>query len=145
MTKEELLRPRYKVIAKWPGMEAEPFHFDQIITLQRHVSEDGNEFIHVPIKHMPNSYMRQGFFDNYPHLFQPLQWWEERKPEDMPEYVKGDEAVFKAVWREGAITENGKQPMRMVIDEGYGDWQVISNVMCHFESATEEEYIQYKN
>lgn len=23
----------------------------------------------------------------YPHLFHHLKWWEERKPEDMPEYV----------------------------------------------------------
>lgn len=83
MTLIELLSPRYKVIAPWPGMDAEPFHLGQVVTLQRHVIEDGHIWIHMPIKHMPNSYMRQEFFDNFSHLFKKLEWWEDRKPEDM--------------------------------------------------------------
>ena len=27
-------------------------------------------------------------FDKFPANFRPLQWWEKRKPEDMPDYVK---------------------------------------------------------
>lgn len=63
----------------------------------------------------------------------------------MPLYVKGEKVVYEAEWQEGVVTENCKQPMRMKIDEGYGDWAVIANVMCHFEPASEEEYIQYKD
>jgi hypothetical protein len=25
---------------------------------------------------------------SYPHLFRKLEWWEDRSPKDMPEYVK---------------------------------------------------------
>jgi hypothetical protein len=28
------------------------------------------------------------YFAPYPHLFRPLQWWEERTEDEMPEYVK---------------------------------------------------------
>lgn len=35
---------------------------------------------------------------HYPHLFQPLPWYKERPPEDMPEYVKHENGgVFKVV------------------------------------------------
>jgi hypothetical protein len=84
MTKEELLAPRYKIIAPYPGMEAEPFHLEQIITLTKN---EINEWIHIPIRHIPGSYMREGFFESFPHLFKQLHWAEDRKIEDMPEYL----------------------------------------------------------
>lgn len=87
-TVEELLKPRYKVIVPWPGMEVEPFALGQIVTLQKHPSDEEEGFIHIPLKHIPGSYMREQFFLNYPHLFRKLEWWEERAPEDMPKYVK---------------------------------------------------------
>ena len=64
MTVEELLMPRYKVIADYPGMD------------------DSYEIGEV----LKPAYT--GIVDAYPHLFRKLNWWEERKVEDMPEYVK---------------------------------------------------------
>lgn len=89
-----LLIPRYRVKDIWPSMELEPFRLGQIVTLQWHKAEG---YIHVPIKHIPGSYMRQGFFDKFKNLFEPLPWYAERKEEDMPEYIrfKQDGAVFK--------------------------------------------------
>lgn len=88
ITPEELLKPRYKVIATWPGMHVEPFRLGQVITLQPYEDEDYKGFIHIPIKHIPGSFMREGFFSGYPHLFKKLEWWEERPIDEMPEYVK---------------------------------------------------------
>jgi hypothetical protein len=70
MTPEDLLKPRYKVIADYPGCRWEVGH---IIEMKRVATSVDDKY-----------------FDNYPHLFQPLKWYEERKPEDMPEYVKSE-------------------------------------------------------
>ena len=85
MTPEELMKPRYKVTADYPGSR---FIIGQILKKVKTVS--GKEF--VP------SMLQQP--DDFPHLFQPLKWWEDRKPEDMPEYLKvyyKDEVQFHKV------------------------------------------------
>lgn len=112
MTPEELLKPRRKVIAPFPGM-----HF---------IGEGGfsnNEIFYPEYKH--ERYYHNGVdIDNYPHLFKNLEWWEERKPEDMPEYYKIDGKVFK--WE----PEHG---LKCCIARG------------HVLPATKEEYEAYTN
>lgn len=80
----DLMKPRYKVIAPFPQM-----HF---------IGEGGfsTDAIFYP-EHKNEKYFYNGVnIDAYPHLFKKLQWFEERKPEDMPEYVKNlNETVFK--------------------------------------------------
>lgn len=63
----DLLAPRYKVIAPWPSLG------DDVEV--GFIYEKCTEYM---CKHM----------DRYPHLFRKLEWWEERKPEEMPEYVE---------------------------------------------------------
>lgn len=80
----ELLKPRYKVIADWPGMK-----FDV-----------GEILFESYTKGLTNDYIKNGWCDKYPHLFKPLQWWEDRKPEEMPKYLKlkpGQEWVSKPI------------------------------------------------
>jgi hypothetical protein len=82
MTKEELLRPRYKVINIWPDMDKMALCQGEIITLDK-------QFVNKQACiRRGDSTLYDAFFDNYPHLFQPLEWWEERAPEDMPKYLK---------------------------------------------------------
>ncbi len=81
MTTEELLKPRYKVIADWPG--------------------SGNILGHVFVLNNNEAMMFTSqweakdsrFFNHYPHLFRKLEWWEYRLPEDMPQYVKVQDSV----------------------------------------------------
>lgn len=70
----------------------------------------------------------------YPAVFEPLDWWEFRRTDEMPEKVKdANGKVFKVLrWTEGVETENGIQPMRMQLKGEVGDWQVIANVMCFY-------------
>lgn len=63
MSTEELLRPRYKVIAQYP-------------------------FSPHPIGHIIKTAFGNKYFDQYPHLFKKLEWYEERNIDEMPEYVK---------------------------------------------------------
>jgi len=77
-TEVDLLAPRYKVIADWPGRE-----FPIGLIISNYVDDiwgDGK-----------NYEFRESelWFKKYPHLFKRLEWWEDIKVEDMPKYMKG--------------------------------------------------------
>lgn len=79
MIPEELLKIRYKVIADYP--ENKYFKIGDILI----------ESDHIPKGRFGKKITRHWASVNahdYPHLFKPLFWWEDRKPEDMPEYVR---------------------------------------------------------
>lgn len=72
--------------------------------------------------------------EKFPHLFKPLQWWEFRKVDDMPEFVRlKDKGIFKVdVWDfiyEEAMIFNG---------------DLISTVSIELLTpSTSEEYDEY--
>lgn len=74
LSTEQLLMPRYKVIADYP--------------MSSHAVGDvltyliGGTFVNERIR------VKEDSLQNYPAIFKPLSWWEERALEDMPEYVK---------------------------------------------------------
>lgn len=77
---EGLLHQRYKVIAHYPNCEfaiGEVLQYEPETETTRPVLKDELGYETYTINP-----------DNYPAIFKPLQWWEERKPEEMPEYVK---------------------------------------------------------
>lgn len=68
---EDLMIPRYKVIADYPGCFAIVGSvWDEDVIINYLLQND------------------ERYINKYPHLFKELYWWEERKPEDMPMYVK---------------------------------------------------------
>ena len=92
MTVEQLMMPRYKVTNNWPSMR--DFELHQVVTLDKEFSPQYRMWTITDCQGERNYITK--FFDNYPHLFQPLPWWAERKVEDMPEYVKdGNGEVYK--------------------------------------------------
>jgi hypothetical protein len=102
MTTEELMKPRYKAIADYPYSG-------------RKVGD---------VFHPSDVKAHSLFLDRYPHLFSKLEWWEERKTEDMPEYYKIDGTIYK--WER----EHG---LKCCIARG------------HVLPATESEYNEYIN
>lgn len=74
MTPQELLKPRYKIIAAYPHMALDQHDVGDII------SPYGMGFVY------PEKVREQ--YESYPHLFKRLEWWEERRPEDLPIHVK---------------------------------------------------------
>lgn len=71
MSIEELLKPRFKVIADWLGN-------DCFIV--------GDIFFDDDIRRTTKKW-KNAVFSGFPHLFKKLEWWEERKKSDMPEYA----------------------------------------------------------
>ena len=135
----ELLKQRYKVYDDYPQT---PFQIGDIF----HVNDD-EEYISQSISIQPSK---------YPHLFKKLGWWEDRKIEDMPIYLK----------RTGMVDDNDNPlPERYLkvkqhFNYGHGEWRDNSvHIFCiapsertygtglfysEFEPCTEEEYFKNK-
>jgi hypothetical protein len=126
MTPEELLKPRWKIISPIPFKEEDDFWQVGEI-LDRDWGWNGND--------------EEGFkyrISHYPHLFKPLQWWEERQIDDMPEYVKVGIELFKIIeWK----TCSGAA---ICFDEVEQDRRSIMFYMKGTLPATLEEYEAYK-
>ncbi len=88
MSEQELLQPRYKVIADYPYS---PY------TIGSLMEDTGTRFLlsrtncyddfKMDIVEQDN-YVSEETILKYPHLFKKLDWWEQRKNSDMPEYIK---------------------------------------------------------
>jgi hypothetical protein len=128
MTPEELLIERYKVIAPYPhspykvGDIIKPNNGRFVLTQTSHRDEWGET---VRTEHLHNIEVAK----EYKELFQRLEWWEDRKPEEMPEYVKHKTGKVLKV-KEHLISG-------CKLDGGY--WAVYSNLL----PATAAEYEAY--
>ena len=75
LTPEELLEKRYKVIALWIKSPLK-INIGDIIKWDDLTGDfycKGERF--------------NKDLESYPHLFQPMEWWQDRDVKDMPEYV----------------------------------------------------------
>jgi hypothetical protein len=82
MIVEELLTPRFKVIAGYPDSKTA---VGEIFTLKFRPN-NGNVY-GIEILGTAGIW-DQAYFERYPHLFKKLEWWEERELEQMPLHVK---------------------------------------------------------
>jgi hypothetical protein len=101
-TTHELLKPRYKVIATFPFnnyfmlnevMELNEFDDRGHLSLHEYFINKGSlSGIESPVV------FHESALNLYPHLFKRLEWWEDRRPDEMPEYVSANngDGVFKA-------------------------------------------------
>lgn len=79
MNNEQLMLTRYKVIADFPNSDM----------------DTGEIYTRLPTGNWKCNRDSRGYgaatvpqFHCFPHLFKRLEWWEDRAPEEMPEYVK---------------------------------------------------------
>lgn len=118
MTVEELLKPRYKVISKYPGSE-DWEEIDAIIELP-----DSR------YKYCDDILCGEDYFDSYPNIYERMQWWDDRQV--LPEYVKHNFT--------GAIVGTGNQskitPSDILTSDGW--WTLYD---C--QPATETEYLKH--
>lgn len=129
MTPEQLLRPRYLVIA-----EDTSNHNWKIRDIY---SIDGNN-AYNETQGFGIAPFPAPFFDKYPHLFRRLEWWEMRDEKDMPEYVKLKDERTRQVRKYEA---NFTVIIFNAIDEG--EWDMCYCADC--VPSTETEYQTYLN
>lgn len=138
MTPEQLLQPRIKVIADYFHS---PYQIGDLL-------EGNGEDFHVTT----TSYADDGeihYIDNYceiqtvkkhPHLFRELPWYEDRKPEDMPEYVKRNYEGRTLFYRK-ELTTIGSMYKYNGLPEGEPP---LLNYIDSCLPATREEYEAYQ-
>jgi hypothetical protein len=118
----DLLKPRVKCIAPYPGMN------------NRKVGDiiEWIEGLHGPQD------LWLGVYGEYPHLFKPLQWWEERGIDEMPEYVK-------CIWENKLIGIYKIQKWEIENRRGLISQTQVISISEGVEPATENEYLKYVN
>jgi hypothetical protein len=123
------MEPRYKVLATYPGS---PFSVKEVYSVGEILQED---FAFT----LPRE------IDQYPHLFYKMQWWEERKDEDLPPYLRIFDVVWKVdKWAHGIVE---RQPIAYS-DSEKGRKDHFLSVTWYFNKAnslpaTQEEYEHY--
>ena len=113
----ELMKPRFLVIADYPNSE---------YTVGEIVTPDSDLWIHSNMKLCYPS------VEKFPQIFRKLEWWEERKVEEMPMYVRippNGNVIKCTAWYLNNMNWYGEvdgKRQRIFLD--------------YFEPATEEEY-----
>lgn len=158
MTKDitELMRERYKVIAPMPFGKFMVgdilMHLKVITKLDQKEGEliwrvvggrFGGQSVGIPMIKDP---------ETYPHLFKKLEWWEDRKPEEMPEYVRYgyfpyEEEDWAVVHVDGtelwhSFEKDGYFGLRYKKSQG---GMFIGEGAPSFYPAAPEQYTQYIN
>lgn len=117
---QELLKPRYLVIADYPYS---PWIVGEILL----VDNKKGELVGESIGYVDYAYrIFENEISNFPHLFRKLEWWEHRKPEELPQYVKSLDK-FGEVFRA----------------DGFTSLEQAAKYLNLFP-ATEQEYLTYQ-
>ena len=140
---DALLAPRYKVIADYPFCSC---NIGDIIPCYESAVFWGIEC---------NDTSGKVYMSDYPHLFKKLEWWEERKIEEMPEYVKQTGMIYG----NGEPAPDWYLKVKKHFNAGNGEWRDDSiKIFCAypdnrsigismnyagFEPTTEPEYLSY--
>lgn len=128
MTTDELMKPRYKQIADYPNSL---FKTGDILYIFETVEEC--EAFNTREGHAPrlNSYDQWG---KYPDIYQRLQWWQDRLPENMPEYVKDENGIV------GKLGERYSRNLKNCVMVTFKEGNAIVNHFKHWLPATKDEY-----
>ena len=141
MTKQELMTNRYEVIANYPNS---PFEIGDI------VFKCDNTNVYAIKKYCGEYHVENP--GEYPEIFKKLEWYEKRKIEEMPEYLKVITSinhnkdigkVIKAV--PGGLRSGHKGYEKNSWSESEKEYcSGFDNIILScFEPATEEEYLSY--
>lgn len=121
MTPEDLMKPRYKVIADFPQWSSFKYKIGDLL------EKLGIHFVGSGTSRGIN----ENEIDLYPAIFKKLEWWEERKESDMPQYVKKGERFYDL------SNANEKYP-----DSFMFDYPMTEHWVAYYDClpATKEEY-----
>lgn len=131
MTTEQLLVPRFKVIAAYPGSK----HYYKVGDI---LTDNGKD----AVTNQKGDAVPYGDWAQYPHLFKKLEWWHDRSIEDLPKYVNDTMnagSIHKIDWylkHDVVAFVIGCGPVR---DKTYAPEEFTG-----FEPATEAEYNEFK-
>lgn len=120
MTTEELLQPRFKVIANFP---------DNTRNIGDIIYVDNKKE-----KYWSDNYEK--WLSTFPHLFKKLEWFEDRKVEDLPEYLKDEFETYDGYYK--VLKYHLNLGTVNVINNKYG--LLNDQFIQTFQPSTKEEY-----
>ncbi len=136
MTPQELLTPRYQVIATYPNS---PFLIGRILLFDEY-DRVNNIYWHKYSEDEP-IHLDTGDVGKYSHIFKKLEWWEQRKPDDMPLFIKLEYEYLHIKFiklREWILINSGTIKETMI--GIYGDLSMSGFDFSITTPITEEEY-----
>lgn len=132
---EELLKPRYEVIAPYPAYRGHGIEVGDILT-----DPGDNECV----RNQKGQAVVAFHWDMFPHLFKPLQWWEKRSASDFTLWLRdvGDGEVFRVM----QYNDNGEVYVFKNVKPNRDGGMPVTRTHCkHFTPCTESEYTAYIN
>lgn len=109
--------PRVKLIADYPN---NPFLVGKIFELK---DKDGEKYFHAYSDDEP-IHIDQDFICKFKHLFQKIEWFEERNIDDLPDYVDYG-------WGDRRKVKVSKQGEKTEYDWGFIYYQGDRQYLCH--------------
>lgn len=135
MTPEQLLIPRYKLYEKYPG-QTEPT--GTIFT------KGFKGFFHPDKPSINNKSIvysaHEKWLKEYSNLFKKLEWWEERKKKDLPQYLRYTDKASPAHGIHKVMSWQ-EYNLGIVRLQHYGK---VSFKMSTIKPAKQEEYNNFK-
>jgi hypothetical protein len=156
LTPEQLMQPRYKVVALFPfnhyfsvGDVIECEHLDDREHLQAHERYAWLE----PNENSPAHHITfyESEFAKYPHLFRKLEWWGERGIDQLPAYLKVNtetSSLFFGDFHKVRLWSNypsGEFYCLLEEDKQKSLADLYKYPPKHFLPITEQEYLTHKN
>lgn len=143
MNTENLLAPRYKVIADYPRSK-----FTVGDPLEKYVFKTSELGVYTYVTNieipLQGANEKPEYVESMPHIFKPLSWWEDRNPDDMPEYVKKNNGeVYKIKEWDG--TSNPYVLVDTKYHTGYVSGCTETPIYLPYLPSTIEEYTSFIN
>lgn len=132
MTTEELLIPRFKVIADYPNSLftiGDILKYNNVLGDFIYYDEEG--IVRITPKY-------------YPAIFKLLNWWEERSIEELPEYVKNADGVYKTYFSVPTKVDSLWEWTVVHPTKEFGT-EVMYIIDNKVEPSTKEEYEKINN
>lgn len=132
MTPNELLRPRYRLYATYPGCP----YYEGCILIQQSLGATNSPYYEDGMYGQPNA---QAMYnpEKYPNNFSKLKWWENRAITDWPEYLRDMQGDVYSV--EIGIIED--KPHLLIKDV---ENKPVYRGFVYLTPATKQEYSEYK-
>ena len=105
MEAKELLKPRFELIANYPGCVDHNLVAGDIVSFD-HYYEPTNQWYNDDGK----TKIYDAYYEGFPHLFRKLNWWEKRNKEDMPKKL-----ICKAIENDTEIMEIQEWDMDILV------------------------------
>lgn len=135
----DLMIPRWRVIAGFPRSKY------KVGKIYYGLTFPGDTITYIS----PNKYQR-GTFDipgEFPHLFQELNWWEERDISEMPKFIKFQRkrtfSVYEVCSPHEGFPAFGRNYVNFFDDEGNITMEEMK-YLRNFSPATEEEFLEFQ-